>query len=321
MICTALELELATFASRPAASLRPAVKHALRGGKRARGMLLMAAAEQLNVPAALLVRAAACAELLHAATLVQDDIFDKSCVRRGRPSVTCAFGSQLAMLASDWMLTEAMRTAYGLGFEFGEAVAACVRGMITAEARECSACGARDAATLCEQAFAIARGKTGELFGLALQGGHLVAGALAQSKRLYTCGLELGVAFQYLDDALDLYGDEETAGKDLSKDLGAGLCTMAVLDALPLLPLAMADALLQGGSTLPESVLQALQTPLVREQILCCAHTRWQQAAEACGQALPTGSTVPQLLQKLSATMLDRALREQSVTARKQSAA
>ncbi len=281
----------------------------------------MAAAEQLELPADLPVRAAACIELLHAATLVQDDIFDASRLRRGRPSVTCAFGPQLATLASDWMLAEAMRIAYGLGFAFGEAVAVCAQIMMTAEARECSVCAVRDAASLGEQALTIARGKTGELFGLALHGGFLLAGAEAQAKRLYACGRELGVAFQYLDDALDLCGDEQAAGKDLSKDLGAGLRTMAVIDALPLLPLAITDALLHGGSLLPENVLQALQTPAVRKQILCCARTRWQQAAEACGQALPAGSSVPQLLQKLSAAMLDSALRKENMKNRRQSAA
>jgi geranylgeranyl pyrophosphate synthase len=321
LVSTALELELSAIASRPAAALRPAVKHALQGGKRARGLLLMAAAAQLDMPAELPAQAAACVELLHAATLVQDDIFDAGCVRRGRPSVVCAFGSQLATLAADWMLAEAMRIAYGLGLGFGESLAACAQAMMTAEAREYSARAMRDGANLRERAMSIARGKTGALFGLALHGGHMLAGETAQAAQLYRCGLDLGVAFQYLDDALDLYGDEQAAGKDLAKDLGTGLYTMAVLDALPLLPPSVAEAMLQPGSILPEDVLRALQMPAVRESVLHCAHTRWQQAADACGQALPVTSTVPHLLQGLCSAMLDHALHERRVKLPDQSAA
>ncbi len=309
MHCKGLERELATFVEHARQPLRAAVQHALHGGKRARGVLLLAVGEQTDVPMETLLRAAACAELLHAATLVQDDIFDGGCVRRGRPSVVCAFGPQLATLSSDWMLAEAIRAAYQLLPLFGEALCGCAQAMMAAEARESLPSARRDVKALREHAFAIAQGKTGELFGLALSAPHLLAGDLKRAERLCACGLELGVAFQYLDDALDLYGDQQAAGKELGRDLSAELYTMPMLDALPLLPLNYVHAWLD-EARVPGRALQLLQATSVRQHVLNHAQNRWQAAIAACSQELASTSTVPQLLEDLISSMLYEQLTE-----------
>lgn len=309
MYCDGLERELATFVEHARQPLRAAVQHALRGGKRARGVLLLAVGEQTSVPMEILLRAAACVELLHAATLVQDDIFDGGCVRRGRPSVVCSFGPQLATLSSDWMLAEAIRAAYQLLPLFGEALCGCAQAMMAAEARESLPSVRRDVKALREHALAVAQGKTGELFGLALSAPHLLAGDLKRAERLCACGLELGVAFQYLDDALDLYGNQQAAGKELRRDLSAELYTMPMLDALPLLPTNHVHVWLD-KARVSGRALQMLQTTSARQHVLDQAHHRWQAATGACSQQVSPTSTVPKLLQDLISSMLYEQLTE-----------
>ena len=296
-----IDAELGLLAARAGEPLRVAVKYGLRGGKRARGMVLMAAGEGFGLAGGAAVRAAACMELLHAATLVQDDIFDRGHTRRGRPAVYRVFGPQLATLVSDWMLAEAVRAAFGLHADLGEALSTCAQRMMAGEAREAAPCRARSLAGMRGHALAVACGKTGELFGLAVSAPLLLAGDARGAERVRRCGCELGVAFQYLDDTLDLYGDRAGAGKEVARDVAARLCTLPMLDALPLLPPALAQALLAGAA--PDA-LRALQAQTVQEHVLACARVRWQVAVAALTRELPQAGRLPALLGGLAAFML-----------------
>jgi geranylgeranyl pyrophosphate synthase len=300
----ALDVELDRLAAQSDEPLRAAVCHALLGGKRARGMLLLAAGERSGASVDTLHRAAACIELLHAATLVQDDVFDKSCLRRGIPSVCCAFGSQVAILASDWMLAEAMRTAYALSPAFGNALGMCAQAMMQAEARESTPRADRSIDCLREQATSVARGKTGALFGLAVQAPYLLAGRTDEAERLYERGLNVGVAFQYLDDVLDLYGDAESAGKELGHDLAACIVTMPLVDALSLSPWQIPLRAADRGEADAMARMAGLRTREMREHLLGCARTRWQTAVLECLQELKQPDGVKQLLEWLMGEML-----------------
>ncbi len=285
----------------PSAPLRAPVEYALQGGKRARGLLLVAAGEGSS-PEALLLRAAALLELLHAATLVQDDIFDRSRVRRGRPATHCVFGPRIATLASDWMLAEAIRSAHRLHPAFGDALSRCAQEMIAAEACELAPhlCGTAGEAR--ERAQSIARGKTGELFGLAVSAPLLLERGPAAAGSLHEAGCALGVQFQYLDDALDLYGDESAAGKELGRDTAANLLTASLLDALALLPASLRGS--WGGLPLPAHVLRAVASERVREHVLRGARLQWLAAVEAVIRELPRGERVRTLLLELAGKML-----------------
>lgn len=302
MMGEALELELAGLAAGCGEPLRASVAHALAGGKRARGLLLLAAGERLGVPEEMLTRAAACVELLHAATLVQDDIFDSSCVRRGRPSVCCAFGSEIAILASDWMLAEAMRTAYALLPAFGNAIGCCAQAMMQAEARESVPCADRRLSALMEHATSVARGKTGSLFAVAMQASYLLAGRTGQAESVYACGVEVGVAFQYLDDVLDIYGDAATAGKELGHDQAACLVTMPLVDAVAPMDAELPSLREPGVDTVFRAA--DLQEPGMREHLLACARRRWQAAVLACSVAVAHPEGILQLLPWLMDEML-----------------
>jgi geranylgeranyl pyrophosphate synthase len=289
-------------------SLLPSVEYALMGGKRARGLLLLAVGEPIDLPRELLVRAAACVELLHAATLVQDDIFDDSRVRRGRPTVACTFGCQTATLASDWMLAEAIRRAYGISPQFGEALLVCSQRMMEAEAGESSPIAAvpagRDLEALRTRAVMVAEGKTGELFALAMQAPYLIAGHAAAARRLSASGLRLGVAFQYLDDTLDLYGHRHAMGKDPGRDMATQLYTMPLVDALSLLEAQCPDRQFPLSEPPFPALLLRLQATSTRKHLLAHGRALWQEALTHCSQALPSASLVPQLLSGLIHEML-----------------
>ena len=301
-VCTGIERELRALlpAGEP---LRAPVEYALRGGKRARGVLLLASGEG-SVPQPELVRAAASLELLHAATLVQDDIFDCSRVRRSRAAAHCVFGARIATLASDWMLAEAIRSAYRLHVQFGEALSACTQRVIAGEAREFAPAKGTTLAELRAHAAEIARGKTGELFGLALSAPALLRGGSASAARLHEAGCALGVAFQYLDDTLDLYGDASAAGKEVRRDLSAHLLTLPVLDALRMLPGSLRNTVPAGGLPLPSRVREALAQAPVREHMLGCARLQWESALEAVMGELPHREAMRRVLGGLAGTML-----------------
>ncbi len=308
----AIDQELATLI--PAEGiLRGPVEYALGGGKRARGLLLLASGLAC-VPEPMLLRAAASLELLHAATLVQDDIFDRSRTRRSRAATHCVFGPQVATLASDWMLAEAIHSAYRLHLDWGEALSRAAQAVIAGEALELAPGIHRDFASLRAEVAAVAKGKTGELFGLAVCAPSLLGGS-GCAKHLHELGCALGVAFQYLDDAMDLYGDGDAAGKQLHRDLPAHLLTLPTLDALALLPLKFSNVAPRSGLPLPAYLKSAFDEATVREQILLRARGQWAEALRSLGSELPDGEAVEALLSGLAARMLPSTEKPANLTA------
>ena len=290
-----IEEELCSMARRAGEPLGAVVEYALQGGKRLRGLLTMAIGGSFPLPEETFRTAAATVELLHAATLVQDDIFDRSRVRRGRPAVHCAFDPRLATLASDWMLAEALRSAYRLHACFGEAMSLCAERMIAGEARELAPSVASTLAAVRARAVAVARAKTGELFAIAASAPALLCGEARAASQFYELGIELGLAFQYADDALDLYGDEASAGKPLTRDLEARLRTVPVLDACGLLPQEIGKALLREQHT--QTVARALREETPRRAVLGFAAAHWQAATMAILAALPENLALQMLLE------------------------
>lgn len=315
-VSIAIDRELRMFAQGAGEPLRAGVEYALAGGKGTRGLLLVAmGSDEALSETAPLVRAAACLELLHAATLVQDDIFDRSRVRRGRPATYLRFGLPAATLVSDWMLTEAIRTAYRLHPDYGDALSRCAQGMMTGAARELMPTVSRTGTALREHALAIARAKTGEMFGLALCGAALLRGELPMAGELHGRGVALGLAFQYMDDVLDLHGDPASTGKEVGCDLRSGLLTLPVLDALPLLPTVLADSLLASDGPLPASSASALQAEAVQRYLEERVRRQWEEALAGLRDTLaPDGvatgghsARVLDVLRCLAETMLPKA--------------
>lgn len=202
------------------------------GGKRVRPLALLLAASCFGPVDGVARELAVVAELVHAATLLHDDVIDDGDERRGRPTARRVFGNAVSVLAGDMLLVQALRLASraapGPTFdELLETLGALVDGEVV-QLRGRSALVADEAAY-----FAVVEGKTASLFRWAMRAGARAAGAReAEVDALGRYGLELGVAFQLVDDVLDYAGDAEQTGKALLADALEGKITLPLIVAL-----------------------------------------------------------------------------------------
>jgi geranylgeranyl diphosphate synthase type II len=207
---------------------------ALAGGKRLRAILALLAAEACGTDPAEALPAACALEMVHTYSLIHDDLpaMDDDDLRRGRPTCHKAFDEATAVLAGDALLTLAFEVLAG-HVRPAETAAACVRtlaeaagaaGMVGGQMADLEAEGRNDA-TL-EALEAIHRRKTGALLRASLRLGALVAGAPEPTLRaLDAYGEAVGLAFQIIDDLLDVEGSEAKLGKRVGKDNGLGKWT------------------------------------------------------------------------------------------------
>jgi len=205
----------------------------LGGGKRTRPLLALLAAEACGADPEDALPAACALEMVHTYSLIHDDLpaMDDDDLRRGRPTCHKAFDEATAVLAGDGLLTLAFEII--LRDTRPEAAARCAlalaeaagpSGMVGGQMADLEAEGRDDANV--EALEAIHRRKTGALLRAALRMGGLVAGAPEASLRaLDVYGHAVGLAFQIVDDLLDVQGDEAKLGKRVGKDSGLGKWT------------------------------------------------------------------------------------------------
>ena len=186
------------------------VRYALRGGKRVRAVICLATLEAASGEAEAGLPAAASLELVHAFSLVHDDLpaLDNDAERRGRPSVWAEHGEAIAVLAGDALLAEAFRLALSYPFpEVGRELAQATLGMIGGQYLDITG-SAPDEATL-------HRLKTGCLFAASVGMALWVAGVPEREQRPWRAfGDELGLLFQIVDDILDGDGYVLTQGEE-----------------------------------------------------------------------------------------------------------
>ena len=194
------------------------------GGKRLRPMLVFLAAGE-NGPAddEGLIRAAAAVELVHSATLVHDDVLDASALRRGRPTVVAAAGRDMAVAVGDLLFSRAFAELVRNGRidevrVLSEASSALAAGELLQ--RE----DAWRADVTVERYLRRCELKTARLFEAACELGALEAGGPARA--LGAFGRRIGLAFQLLDDVLDISGPPERTGKPRGTDLLDGTVTL-----------------------------------------------------------------------------------------------
>jgi octaprenyl-diphosphate synthase len=175
---------------------------------------------------------AVAAELVHNATLLHDDVIDLGEERRGAPAARVVFGNAASILGGDWLLVEALVRIRKAGIpEALDRKLAVLRSMIAAEALQLARRGRIDARA--EDYFRVAEGKTASLFRWSLWAGALAGGAAtADRDALERYGQHLGVAFQIIDDALDLGGAPEENGKSVFADVREGKLTYPLLLAV-----------------------------------------------------------------------------------------
>lgn len=199
------------------------------GGKRLRPMCVaLAARAGLGFSRAARDLAVA-AELVHNATLLHDDVVDVGELRRGAPTARVLYGNAASVYAGDWLLVEAIRRIRAAGMsDLLDRALDVLQAMLDAEGLQLALRGRFDATV--DTWRSVVEGKTASLFRWALYAGGRAGGLdPAQCDALEAYGQSLGVAFQLVDDLLDVSGDARTMGKVLFTDLREGKLTHPLL--------------------------------------------------------------------------------------------
>jgi len=211
--------------------LRGAIRYSLLSpGKRLRPRLVLMAAEACGGTAEAALPAACAVEMVHAYSLVHDDLpaMDDDALRRGQPTCHKAFGEALAILAGDALLTLAFETM-AKGIEPPATAARCCAELAQAAGATALVGGQADdlegTTGPCDlaQLERVHRRKTGAMFRVALRLGAIVASASStELEAVDQFGTHLGLAFQITDDLLDVAGDPDAVGKQVGKDADRG---------------------------------------------------------------------------------------------------
>ena len=209
--------------------LGAAARRALSGrGKRLRPAVLLLAAESAGRATESSAILGAVVELLHTASLVHDDVVDGSGSRRGKRSVNAEWGNKISVLLGDYLLTEALALLPSEERDrFLREMLAVARWMCAGQVEEL-----RSAGSLLTEAeyLAIARAKTGSLFGLCGKvGAESGGGPPETAAALEGFAERFGIAFQLADDILDLVGTDGRSGKPEGRDLAEGKFTLPVI--------------------------------------------------------------------------------------------
>lgn len=208
------------------------------GGKRLRPAFVIASALALDpdgaAPAAVtdeMVRGGVAVELVHLGSLYHDDVMDDAETRRGIEAVNHRWGNLKAILAGDFLLAKASELAASLGTEVAALLAATIGRLCEGQVRELQLIYDRSRTE--EQYLLAIQGKTAELYATSCRIGGLVSGVDPRSlERLTSFGLAYGMAFQIVDDVLDLVATDEELGKPSGNDLREGVYTLPVIRML-----------------------------------------------------------------------------------------
>ncbi len=201
------------------------------GGKRIRPALLFLSSKLFNYQGHGAIRLGAVVEIIHTATLVHDDIIDEAKTRRGRPAANTQWGNSKCVLAGDWLYMQAFKIAVQeRNFHILDTLIELTQQMVEGELLQMEKLG--QLITLDEHFDLIYR-KTACLFSVCMKLGAILGGATqAQEEALTKYGHDLGMAFQIVDDVLDLTASADVLGKPVASDLREGKVTMAVIHAL-----------------------------------------------------------------------------------------
>lgn len=199
------------------------------GGKRVRPLLVLLSARLFTEDVQKAIPVAVAAEMIHMATLVHDDVIDGAELRRGRPTVGRLWGNVNAVLSGDAVLARALlllvqESTPAIVEIMSEMLYQMCEGEIVQNARASNLDQEED-----DYFYRIER-KTALFFAACCQSGALAVGAPPElAKRLWHFGRAVGMAFQVIDDLLDVAGDEKVLGKPAGQDLAEGILTLPVL--------------------------------------------------------------------------------------------
>mgnify|MGYP001815355344 FL=1 len=202
------------------------------GGKRLRPLLVLLSAAALGRCEEAHIKFAAVVEFIHTATLLHDDVVDISTLRRGRPTANAEFGNAPSVLVGDFLYTRAFQLMVQLENmdilrHMGDTTNTIAEGEVLQLTR------AGDPDTSEEQYLDVITRKTAILFAAGCYGAATLNGENEQTRQtLHDFGLNLGIAFQMIDDVLDYEGDPATMGKNVGDDLTEGKPTLPLIQVL-----------------------------------------------------------------------------------------
>jgi octaprenyl-diphosphate synthase len=192
---------------------------------------LLLAAKLFNYQGRGAIRLGAVVEIIHTATLVHDDIIDEAKTRRGRPAANTQWGNSKCVLAGDWLYMQAFKVALQeRNFRILDALIDLTQQMVEGELLQMEKLGKLISL---DEHFDLIYRKTACLFSVCMRMGAILGGATPeQEDQVARYGRDLGMAFQIVDDVLDLTASESVLGKPVASDLREGKVTMAVIHAL-----------------------------------------------------------------------------------------
>ena len=216
------------------------------GGKRLRPALLLLSCKLMNYTGQGAIKLGAVVEIIHTATLVHDDIIDEAQTRRGRPAANTQWGNAKCVLAGDWLYMQAFKIAVQeRNFRILDLLIGLTQQMVEGELLQMEKLGR----CISEEEYnSLIYRKTACLFEVSMRLGSVLAASTgktpsetaltngnahpAMEERMGEYGRALGMAFQIVDDVLDLTATEEVLGKPVASDLREGKATLAVIHSL-----------------------------------------------------------------------------------------
>jgi octaprenyl-diphosphate synthase len=199
------------------------------GGKRLRPMLTLAMAKLSGYGGDGHIKLAAAVEFMHTATLLHDDVVDESDMRRGKLAARMLWGNEASVLVGDFLLGQAFKMMVEVGSLYALEILSSAAAVI-AEGEVMQLGAAKNTATNEDEYLAVIRAKTAELFAAACEVGPALANKQkAERAACRSFGMNLGIAFQLIDDALDYGGKSAKLGKNVGDDFREGKITLPVV--------------------------------------------------------------------------------------------
>jgi octaprenyl-diphosphate synthase len=202
------------------------------GGKRFRPLMLLLVAKCCNYSGDKHIKLACIFEYIHTATLLHDDVLDHAKTRRGNSSVNSVWGNQISVLVGDYLLSKAFSFLVEIGnIKIMKVVSDATTQVAEGETMQTEK--SNDANLTEDEYITIISKKTASLIAAACQAGAILGDAspkLEDNFRNY--GLNLGIAFQMVDDALDYIAEDKKFGKAICKDLQEGKITLPLIHTL-----------------------------------------------------------------------------------------
>ncbi len=199
------------------------------GGKRLRPMLTLAMARLVGYGGDGHVKLAAAVEFMHTATLLHDDVVDESEMRRGKLAARMLWGNEASVLVGDFLLGQAFKMMVEVGSLRALEILSTAA-VVIAEGEVMQLAAAKNTATTEDEYLAVVRAKTAELFAAACEVGPAIATRPKdEQSACRSFGMNLGIAFQLVDDALDYGGTSAKLGKNVGDDFREGKITLPVV--------------------------------------------------------------------------------------------